>query len=187
MSDTPPWGELPSIEPNDRVGVEINGQVYTGPAAEMLPDTDILAEIRFGPLVAETNEKWQYPTRSHADDAGWDLYTSERVVIPPNEFRDLPTNIWVALPANLWGLVTGRSSALRQHGLLVHSGVIDAGYRGELFAGAFNLANRQVIIEPGQRLAQFIPIPRSAIPVEMVLSDPPPGTRGTAGFGSTGR
>ncbi|QOC55755.1 deoxyuridine triphosphatase [Gordonia phage Archimedes] len=138
----------------------------------------------FGPI---DQDGWcQTPTRSHDNDAGWDLYTSEQVVIPPGEFRDLPTNVWVALPDAFWGLVTGRSSALRKHGLLVHSGVIDAGYRGELYAGAFNLSSKDVVVEQGQRFAQFIPIMRPNMSPWWIQGDPPPGTRGTAGFGSTG-
>lgn len=143
-------------------------------------------QMTFG-LVDHDKTGGQPPTRSHENDAGWDLYTCERVVIPPGQFRDLPTNVWVAMPDQWWGLVTGRSSALRKHGLLVHSGVIDSGYRGELYAGAFNLSNKQVIVEPGQRLAQFIPIGRPpAIDPVWSVGDPPPGERGSNGFGSTG-
>lgn len=140
--------------------------------------------VQFGPV--NPRDMAIQPTRSHGNDAGWDLYTSQQVVIPPGEFRDLPTNVWVALPDNLWGLVTGRSSALRKHGLLVHSGVIDAGYRGELYAGAFNLSGQEVVVNKGQRLAQFIPIPRPDNPVTWSTGDPPPGSRGANGFGSTG-
>ena len=143
-------------------------------------------DMSFGIVDRSLRGVGQPPTRSHNNDAGWDLYTSERVVIPPGEFRDLPTNVWVAMPDSLWGLVTGRSSALRKHGLLVHSGVIDAGYRGELYAGAFNLSGKQVVIEVGQRLAQFIPMIRPNVEPWWSTEEPPPGTRGAAGFGSTG-
>ncbi|AOE44406.1 deoxyuridine triphosphatase [Gordonia phage Ghobes] len=127
------------------------------------------------------------PEKAHDNDAGFDLYVTERVVLRPGEFADLPTNVWVALQDEYWGLVTGRSSALRKHGLLVHTGVIDAGYRGELFAGAFNLSGKQVVVEPGQRLAQFLVVPLPNLGAKWVEGEPPPGTRGSNGFGSTGR
>lgn len=153
------------------------GERVTGPAR----DTNFL---QFGAV--DPMSQHQVPTKSHDNDAGFDLYTSEEVFIEPGEFRDLPTNVWVALPDRWWGLVTGRSSALRRHGLLVHSGVIDAGYRGELYAGAFNLSKETVVVRPGQRLAQFIPVPLPDLTAVWTAGDPPPGTRGDAGFGSTG-
>ena len=140
--------------------------------------------IQFGPV--DINHVAHHPRRSYSDDAGYDLVTTQWVTIEPGQFCDLPTNVWVALPPGYWGLVTGRSSALRKHGLLVHNGVIDAGYRGELYAGAFNLTDQPVKVEPGQRLAQFIPIPLSHLATVWQRSGPPDGTRGVLGFGSTG-
>ncbi|WIC89825.1 dUTPase [Gordonia phage Sapo] len=144
-----------------------------------------LDQLQFGPVDAE-KPSW-HPSRSHVNDAGFDLYVTERTVLRPGEFKDLPTNVWVALPDEYWGLVTGRSSALRKHGLLVHSGVVDAGYRGELFAGAFNLSGNQVVVEAGWRLAQFLPLGRYTGDVVWNEGEPPPGTRGSDGFGSTGQ
>lgn len=65
-------------------------------------------------------------------------------------------------------------------------GVIDNGYRGELFAGAFNLADVPVVLEVGERVAQLILMPMRIAPLVEVseLSD---SERGTLGFGSTGR
>jgi len=128
------------------------------------------------------------PKRSHPDDAGFDLSVTREITIPPGQFMDLPTNVWVALPPGWWGLITGRSSSLRKLGLLVHSGVIDTGYRGELYGGAFNLSPAPVTIHPGDRVAQFIPIPLpDLVPLYTADAEPPPGSRGEAGFGSTGR
>ncbi len=141
--------------------------------------------IQFGPV--DLNHAAHHPKRSYHDDAGYDLVTTQWVTIEPGEFRDLPTNVWVALPPDHWGLVTGRSSALRKHGLLVHNGVIDAGYRGELYAGAFNLSPQPVRVKPGQRVAQFIPIPLVRLSSVWMRTSPPPGSRGGAGFGSTGQ
>lgn len=127
------------------------------------------------------------PQKSYEDDAGFDLVTSEPVVIPPGEFRDVPCGISVELPPHVWGLVTGRSSALRKKGLLIHSGIIDPGYRGPLFAGAFNLTGEGVRIDQGERVAQFICInnaSRYVVPVK--VDELNPSQRGSNGFGSTG-
>lgn len=127
------------------------------------------------------------PTRGHANDAGLDLYVSEDVVVPAGQFVDIPTDVAGALPEGFWGLLTGRSSTLRKHGLLVHMGVIDQGYRGELFAGVMNLTDKPVAIHRGDRIAQLILVPMSSRPyVPLGVDQLPEGDRGTNGFGSTG-
>lgn len=134
-----------------------------------------------------TDPAAQVPTRAYADDAGLDLYTTAHTVILPGAFVDVPCGLRVALPSWSWGLVTGRSSALRRKGLLVHSGVIDAGYRGQLYAGAFNLTDEVVNVEEGERIAQLIVMSNSTRHVEPELVTVLPGSeRGVNGFGSSG-
>jgi dUTP pyrophosphatase len=132
------------------------------------------------------------PTRAHAGDAGFDLYVSEEKVIPPNEFVDVPCGVSLALPDDLWARITGRSSTLRRRGLLVAEGIIDAGYRGPLYAGVWNLTEDPVTLPVGDRVAQLLVAPNIAPMFRPILvgSDEfeaiPHDGRGTAGFGSTG-
>lgn len=127
------------------------------------------------------------PTRAYPDDAGLDLVVSETTVIQPGTFKDVPCGLAVELPAWSWGLVTGRSSALRKKGLLVHSGVIDAGYRGPIFSGAWNMTDQAVQVMKGDRIAQLIVLTNMTRRVDPeavpVLGK---SARGEAGFGSTG-
>lgn len=126
------------------------------------------------------------PYRKHHDDAGLDLYVAEDTVVPLGEFRDVPCGISCELPEGTWGLLTGRSSALRTHGLLVHSGIIDGGYRGPLFAGAFSM-QRDVELKKGERIAQLILMSNTTERAGVVrVEDLSPSERGTKGFGSTG-
>lgn len=127
------------------------------------------------------------PTRGHADDAGLDLYVSEDFSIPPGVFRDVPCGVHAELPDWCWGMITGRSSTLRKRGLLVNQGVIDAGYRGELFAGVFNLSGETVEVHKGERLAQLILLENGTARVRPEESSTlNGGSRGSNGFGSTG-
>jgi dUTP pyrophosphatase len=129
----------------------------------------------------------QLPVRHYEDDAGLDLIVSRHTVIKPGRFEDVPCGISVELPPWAWGLVTGRSSALRKKGLLVHSGVIDAGYRGPLFAGAWNMTDKAVAVDRGERIAQLIVLNNNTRYVEPIVArELFPSKRGTAGFGSTG-
>lgn len=130
------------------------------------------------------------PRQGRAGDAGFDLTVTDTQHIRPGEFADVQSGISVALPPDCWAMVTGRSSTLRRRGLLVHTGIIDSGYRGPLFAGVWNLGEKVATIEAGERIAQLIPMPLVAetVAVRQVVAAEDLGTteRGTAGFGSTG-
>jgi dUTP pyrophosphatase len=110
---------------------------------------------------------------------------SRDVRIAANSFEDVHSDIAVELPAGYWARVTGRSSSLRVHGLLVSEGVIDGGYRGELFVGVWNLRGVPVTVKAGWRIAQIIIVPLVVLPWTEVNELGESG-RGRNGFGSTG-
>lgn len=126
------------------------------------------------------------PTRAHPDDAGFDLYASDSVVIEPGELRDIPVGIAVEPPPGYWFRIVGRSSTFRQRGLLMIEGIIDEGYRGPLYFGAYNTGDEPVKVRVGDRLCQAIP-QRTADHIEVQWADVlTPSDRGSGGFGSTG-
>ena len=127
------------------------------------------------------------PTRGYHGDAGFDLYVSEDTVVNEHGFTDVHCGVAVEFPDGVWGLIVGRSSTIRKRELLVTPGIIDQGFRGELYTGVWNLSGQAQMVQKGERLAQIIPMPVVAdhlIP-EMVdsLGYHP---RGVNGFGSTG-
>lgn len=127
------------------------------------------------------------PTRGYADDAGLDLYVSQDVEIGPHQFVDVPCGVKADIPQGLWAMITGRSSTLRARGLFVSTGVIDAGWTGELFAGVQNLTPHTVRVSAGDRLAQLILLPAPVTGYEPTWGKVPEKERGTRGFGSTGQ
>ena len=134
------------------------------------------------------NDKAHTPSKAYVDDAGFDLYVSEDTVIQPGEFVDVPCAVAVELPSDTWALLTGRSSTLRKKGLMVNQGVIDPGYRGELFAGVWNLSKNEVRIDAGDRLAQLILMPNHALNAKLItVNELAPHQRGQSGFGSSGK
>ena len=142
-------------------------------------------KIYFQLLLGEGNPR--VPTKTYPGDTGWDLYISRDVVIPAHSFTDAHTDIAIAMPEGLWGRITGRSSTLRKYGLMVNEGIIDNGYRGELFIGVFNLTNHDRFIPAGTRLAQLIfhwLIEDLQWELTVVL---PPSQRQDKGFGSSGQ
>lgn len=132
----------------------------------------------------------QIPRRHYADDIGWDLAArlDEPMRIAPGAYADVPCDLAVELPRGTWGMLVGRSSALRRHRLIMNTGIIDEGYIGELFAGAFNPTGDEILVMPETRLAQLIIVPRhDPIALEPYEVDQLRKTsRGCAGFGSTG-
>ena len=128
------------------------------------------------------------PTRAHPDDAGLDLATNEDVVIPAGGFADVPTGVHIEPPAGTWVLLTGRSSSLRSWGLRVETGIIDAGYRGELFCAVTNTLTHDVYVPAGTRLAQIIAQGNVTETLEVLEVEELNGhARGTQGFGSSGK
>ena len=65
-------------------------------------------------------------------------------------------------------------------------GLIDAGYRGEIMAAVDNIKDIPYKVEIGQRLFQIVAMDGSSIRFDISdsLSD---SSRGTGGFGSTGK
>lgn len=128
------------------------------------------------------------PTKGYDEDAGYDLYASEAVTVPARGQAMVPIGVAVDIPEGLWAQITGRSSTLQTHNLMVAPtvGVIDEGYTGELWAPVVSISDEDVIIAQGQRVAQLIlheaPGQRYVPTWGMTRNK----ARGTNGFGSTG-
>lgn len=127
------------------------------------------------------------PFRKHSGDAGWDLYVSRDCTIPPGGTADVHTDVRIKMPPRIYGRITGRSSSLRKHSLLVNEGIIDNGYTGELFVCVHNLGDRPVTVRRGSRVAQILFHVIEDVRWSEVdeVGDSPDG-RGESGFGSTG-
>jgi dUTP pyrophosphatase len=109
-------------------------------------------------------------------------------VIRAGERAAIPTGIALAIEAGFEGQVRPRSGLARRHGLTVLNapGTIDADYRGEVVVLLVNLGGDDVVIEPGERIAQLVVAPVARAEVEEV-SELDGSERGDGGFGSTGR
>lgn len=136
----------------------------------------------------ELGENARAPYKKHIGDAGWDLFTSRECIIGPGETVDVHTDVKMDMPPYLYARITGRSSTLRKHNLLVNEGIIDNGYTGELFVCVHNLGDKPFVVEKGMRLAQILFHTIEDVRwCQMDKIVPAPGKRGDAGFGSTGR
>ena len=130
------------------------------------------------------------PAYATEDSAGVDLIAAldAPLVLAPGERKDVPTGLAMALPSGWEGQVRPRSGLALRHGLTVLNspGTIDADYRGEVRVILINLSQVAVTIARGERIAQLVIAPVSRATWD-VVTDLPPTTRGSGGFGSTGR
>lgn len=110
------------------------------------------------------------------------------VVLKPLERKLIPTGIFVELPLGFEIQVRPRSGLAYKHGITVLNspGTIDADYRGEIGVLLVNLSAQDFIIEDGERVAQFV-IARHESPSLVEVKALGETTRGSGGFGSTGK
>ena len=131
------------------------------------------------------NEQAILPTKSHFDDAGFDLYASEDNVIVGRQRKTIKTGVSFEMPTYFAGLIWPRSGLSVKKGIDVLAGVIDSGYRGEVMVCLYNTSDEDVEIKRGDRIAQII---FQEVPLVSLIESEELETsqRGSNGFGSTG-
>ena len=126
------------------------------------------------------------PEKAHEDDAGYDLFAHEAMLIPAGESRLVPTGIALGLPPMTEAQIRPRSGlALKQQITVLNApGTIDAGYRGELGVILINHGREAFSVTRGMKIAQMViaPVLPTRISEVAELDDTP---RGAQGFGST--
>jgi len=136
--------------------------------------------------IKKLREDSKIPTKGHPGDAGIDFYAIESVTFLPKSKHKIGTGVSVEIPLGFVGLVWDKSSIAFNKGLKTMGGVIDAGYRGEIFFNLFNTGDEEVVIEKGDKVAQMI-IQKFEDCDIVESSDLLDSVRGEQGFGSTGR
>lgn len=139
--------------------------------------------IRFKKLVPEA----QMPTYAHIDDAGMDLFASKAGTLWAYHRLVVHTGIAMEIPEGYFGMIRPRSGLAVKKGITaISSGVIDAGYRGEIMVLLQNHGTQRYDISVGDRVAQLIilPVLHAVLEEASELSE---SARGQSGHGSTGK
>jgi dUTP pyrophosphatase len=130
------------------------------------------------------------PAYARPGDAGADLVAREAAKLRRGGGRALvPTGIALALPAGHAGFVQPRSGLALRHGVtcLNTPGLIDCGYRDELKVLLVNTdPDEDYEVRRGDRIAQLV-IQRVEEATFVPVEELDPSSRGTGGFGHTGR
>jgi dUTP pyrophosphatase len=147
------------------------------------------------------------PTVAHvAGDHGYDLYSTEDVVIAPGETEVISTGIAIQFNPKA-GARVGNRSSMGKKGAIVLGGEIDSGYRGEILVMLHNLnqrvyrishsgvtavledvtpVERFIVIKKGDRIAQLVREDAVIYGTPLVTEALSESLRGTKGFGSSG-
>lgn len=140
----------------------------------------------------------------HKGDAGLDIFNLQEITIPPRSHSiRVPLGICIAAytppddprsPTSVEGLgrptsvymyprsSTGSKTPIR---LSNSVGIIDAGYRGELFAFVDNISNQSFVLKRGERYFQLCEPTLQPLTFKLV-NELTATSRGSGGFGSTG-
>lgn len=96
--------------------------------------------------------------------------------------------VYIADP-NYAGMILPRSGLGHKHGIVLGNlvGLIDADYQGELMVSVWNRSQDDFVLNPSERMAQYIivPVVRPEFKVVDEFSDA--SVRGAGGFGHSGR
>jgi dUTP pyrophosphatase len=132
------------------------------------------------------------PAYQSAHAAGLDLLAAvpedAPLILLPGMHALVPTGLAIALPDGFEAQVRPRSGLAAKHGVTVLNapGTVDADYRGEVAVLLINHGRDAFAVRRGERIAQMV-IAEVARAELVAVADLSATTRGSGGFGSTGR
>ncbi|MDH3636887.1 MAG: dUTP diphosphatase [Gammaproteobacteria bacterium] len=134
----------------------------------------------------------EFPLPDYATDgsAGMDLRAclDEHLRIAPGEAQLIPSGIAIHIAdPELAAVLLPRSGLGHKHGIVLGNlvGLIDSDYQGQVMISIWNRGQRNVVIEPGDRVAQIVFVPIKRIDFE-VVDEFTRSERNDGGFGHTG-
>jgi len=118
----------------------------------------------------------------------FDLYSREKVVVPPWQPTLIPLNLIVKIPKGYFLMLCARSSLALKKNLIVANGVgvIDQDYCGEedeIKLSVINFSKSDVVVEKGERIAQAILV--KIAKADKFIMVKKMGKKSRGGFGST--
>ena len=125
------------------------------------------------------------PEKAHRADAGFDIKSPVKVIVPEHGSAIIDTRLRVGIPVGYVGMIKSKSGLNVKQGLRAE-GVIDAGYIGTIVVKMYNDSDKPYTFNIGDKLTQLVILP---IPdVDMVGTNSlETSDRGENGFGSSGK
>lgn len=132
------------------------------------------------------------PTRATDGSAGIDLRAciDEPLTIKAGSTQLVGTGLAVYIQdPDYAGMILPRSGLGHKHGIVLGNlvGLIDADYQGELMVSIWNRSDTDFVLNPAERMAQYIVVPVARPEFEVVTEFSDTSARGAGGFGHSGR
>ena len=144
-------------------------------------------ELLIKALNDEANTMYSNHGHFHDGDAGLDLYVLENITFSPGETKLIKLGISCEPKDGKAYYLFPRSSISKTPLRMSNSiGLIDGGYRGEIMASCDNIKDFEFTAKKGDRLFQLVASDSSSISY-ILVDDLSSTTRGSGGFGSTGK
>jgi len=130
------------------------------------------------------------PKYNYMTDSGFDLHSTEEVILPPFGRSLIPTGLCFDIPDGYELQIRPKSGLAINQGLTILNtpGTADCGYTGEIKAIVFNTNQTEFTIPKGMKIAQAVLCPVvngrwvDLVKVEQIKEK----DRNSSGFGSTG-
>lgn len=137
------------------------------------------------------DNRFPLPTRATDGSAGIDLRAciDSPITIKAGETVLVGTGLAIYLAdPNYVGLIMPRSGLGHKYGIVLGNltGVIDADYQGELMVSIWNRSQTDFVLQPAERMAQYLVVPVMRPSFEVVSDFSDISVRGASGFGSSG-
>lgn len=103
------------------------------------------------------------PPTKNEEDMGFDVkahFDEYEMVFKPHETKLVPTGLYAAVPT-LWGLVAREKGSTGAIGMKCGAGVVDSGYRGEIFIAITNENDCELIITKNPDVKKAMRVPKN--------------------------
>lgn len=185
------FNELKNVLNTDFDDIDINSIVgELGIDFNELEKTLDEYQPKIGLYYTNTNETLPQPEYAYITDSGFDLRSTEELIIKAGERALVGTGLSFDIPDGYEIQVRSKSGLALKQGLMVLNspGTVDFGYTSEIKVILFNTSKEDVMITMGQKIAQAVLCPVvSGKWVNLVKTDKiDDKDRNNNGFGSTG-
>ena len=147
-------------------------------------------KLKYKILDNRIGTEFDIPRYQTAGSAGMDLIAccEESITLSPNQSTIIPSGISIFIEDNNFAaIVIPRSGLGAKKGLVCGNllGLIDSDYQGPLSISLWNRSESEIVINPGERVAQLLVIRVNQVELDLV-DEFTETERGNKGFGSTG-